>query len=88
MATIDSGEHSSFAGVRVTGQTLLLVGFTLVETLALGLWLTLVQGAPLISAGQPRVDRTTGERRWSTGFGTDGDPEPNHFHRTPASGRT
>lgn len=50
MATIDSAERSSLVGVRVTGQTLLMVGFTLVETLALGLWLTLVQGAPLISA--------------------------------------
>jgi len=50
MATIDSGERSSLVGVRVTGQTLLMVGFTLVETLALGLWLTLVRGAPLISA--------------------------------------
>ncbi|WP_262177862.1 hypothetical protein [Haloarcula laminariae] len=50
MTTIDSGERSSLAGVRVTGQTLLMVGFTLVETLALGLWLTLVQGEPLISA--------------------------------------
>ncbi|MDS0284172.1 hypothetical protein [Haloarcula onubensis] len=50
MATIDSGERSALAGVRVTGQTLLMVGFTLVETLALGLWLTLVQSAPVISA--------------------------------------
>jgi len=50
MATIGSGERSSLAGVRLTGQTLLMVGFTLVETLALGLWLTLVEGAPLISA--------------------------------------
>jgi len=50
MATIDSGERSSLDGVRVTGQTVLMVGFTLVETLALGFWLTLVEGAPLISA--------------------------------------
>jgi hypothetical protein len=50
MATIDSGGRSSLAGFRVTGQTFLMVGFTLVETLALGLWLTLVGGAPLISA--------------------------------------
>lgn len=50
MSTIDSGDRSPLAGVRVTGQTLLMVGFTLVETLALGLWLTLVAGAPVISA--------------------------------------
>ncbi|MBX0285259.1 hypothetical protein EGH22_02890 [Halomicroarcula sp. F28] len=50
MATIDSGERSALAGFRVTGQTLLMVGFTLVQTLALGLWLTLVADAPLISA--------------------------------------
>ncbi|WP_324662250.1 hypothetical protein [Haloarcula sediminis] len=50
MATIDSGGRSSLAGVRVTGQTLLMVGFTLVQTLALGLWLTLARGEPLISA--------------------------------------
>ena len=50
MATIDSDERSSLAGVRVTGQTLLMVGFTLVETLALGLWLTLVESEPVISA--------------------------------------
>jgi len=50
MATIDSGERSSLAGVRLTGQTLLMVGFTLVETLTLGLWLTLVAGEPVISA--------------------------------------
>jgi len=49
MATIDSGDRSTLAGVRVTGQTLLMVGFTLVETLALGFWLTLVSGAPVIS---------------------------------------
>ena len=49
MATIDSGDRSTLAGVRVTGQTLLMVGFTLVETLALGFWLTLVGGAPVIS---------------------------------------
>ncbi|MDS0258802.1 hypothetical protein NDI56_05270 [Haloarcula sp. S1CR25-12] len=50
MATIDSGERSSLAGLRVTGQTLLMLAFTLVETLALGLWLTLVESAPVISA--------------------------------------
>jgi len=50
MATIDSGDRSSLAGVRVTGQTLLMVGFTLVETVTLGLWLTLVQSEPVISA--------------------------------------
>jgi len=50
MATIDSGERSALAGVRVTGQTLLMVAFTLVETLVLGLWLTLVESAPVISA--------------------------------------
>lgn len=49
MATIDSGERSSLAGVRVTGQTLLMVGFTLVETVTLGFWLTLVAGASVIS---------------------------------------
>jgi len=49
MATIDSGERSSLAGFRVTGQTLLMVAFTLVETLALGLWLTVVESAPVIS---------------------------------------
>ena len=50
MATIDSGERASLAGLRVTGQTLLMVAFTLVETLALGLWLTLVESAAVISA--------------------------------------
>ncbi|WP_276250675.1 hypothetical protein [Haloarcula rara] len=50
MATIDSGERSPLAGFRVTGQTLLMVGFTLVQTLTLGLWLTLVADAPPISA--------------------------------------
>lgn len=50
MATIDSGDRSSLAGVRLTGQTLLMVAFTLVQTLALGLWLTLVESAPVISA--------------------------------------
>ena len=51
MATIDSSGRSLLTGVRVTGQTLLMVGFTLVETLALGLWLTIVAGEPVISAG-------------------------------------
>jgi len=50
MATIDSGERSPLAGLRVTGQTLLMVAFTLVETVTLGLWLTLVAGASVISA--------------------------------------
>ena len=49
MSTIDSSERSSLTGIRVTGQTLLMVGFTLVETLALGLWLTIVVGEPVIS---------------------------------------
>lgn len=50
MATIDSGERSSLAGVRITGQTLLMVAFTLVQTVTLGLWLTIVAGASVISA--------------------------------------
>ena len=50
MATIDSGGRSPLAGVRVTGQTLLMVGFTLVQTVALGLWVTLARGEPLISS--------------------------------------
>ena len=51
MVTIDSSGRSLLTGVRVTGQTLLMIGFTLVETLALGLWLTIVAGEPVISAG-------------------------------------
>jgi len=50
MATIGSTERSALTGLLVTGQTLLMVSFTLVETLALGLWLTLVDGTTVISA--------------------------------------
>jgi len=49
MATLDSTERSSLTGFRLTGQTLLMATFTLVETLALGLWLTLVADAALLS---------------------------------------
>lgn len=49
MAYFDSGERSSVTGLLVTGQTLLMVAFTLVETVALGVWLALVEGAPVVS---------------------------------------
>jgi len=49
MATLDPSERSSLTGVLVAGQTLLMVVFTLVETVALGLWLTLVEDAPILS---------------------------------------
>jgi len=49
MATLDPSERSSLTGLFVTGQTLLMVAFTLVETVALGLWLALVDGAPVLS---------------------------------------
>lgn len=50
MAAFDAAEMDSLTGLQATVRTLLMVGFTLVETVALGLWLALVQGAPLISA--------------------------------------
>lgn len=49
MASIDFGDRSPLAGFRVTGQTFLMVTFTLVQAVTLGLWLTLVQDAPVIS---------------------------------------
>jgi hypothetical protein len=49
MATLDSTGRSSLTGFLLTGQTLLMATFTLVETLALGLWLTLVVDAQLLS---------------------------------------
>lgn len=51
MATYDTTERSSLTGLLLTGQTLLMATFTLVETLTLGLWLTLVVDAPLLSIG-------------------------------------
>lgn len=51
MATLDRADRSSLVGVGLTGRTLLKATFTLVETLALGLWLTLVVGSPPLSAG-------------------------------------
>ncbi|WP_254271436.1 hypothetical protein [Haloarcula marina] len=49
MATFDGRERTSLDELFLTGQTFLMVGFTVVETLALGLWLALVQGEPVIS---------------------------------------
>jgi len=49
MATLGPEERTSLTGLRVLGQTLSMVAFTLVETVALGLWLTLVRDAPLLS---------------------------------------
>lgn len=49
MATFRPDERTSLTGVRVLGQTFSMVAFTLVETLALGLWLTLVRDAAFLS---------------------------------------
>lgn len=49
MATLGPEERTSLTGIRVLGQTLSIGAFTLVETLALGLWLTLVRDAPFLS---------------------------------------
>ena len=49
MATLDTTDQRSLAGIRLTGQTLLMATFTLVETLAIGFWLTLVLTAPPLS---------------------------------------
>lgn len=49
MATFDSEQRTSITGLVVAGQTLLMVVFTLVETVALGIWLSLVADAPVVS---------------------------------------
>ncbi|MDS0276314.1 hypothetical protein NDI85_00660 [Halomicroarcula sp. S1AR25-4] len=49
MATFDARQMQSLTGLQATARTFLMVGFTVVETVALGLWLALVQGAPVIS---------------------------------------
>ncbi|MBX0323540.1 hypothetical protein EGH21_10915 [Halomicroarcula sp. F13] len=49
MATFDAKQMQSLTGLQATARTFLMVGFTVVETLTLGLWLALVEGAPVIS---------------------------------------
>jgi hypothetical protein len=51
MATLDTTDQMSLAGIRLTGQTLLMATFTLVEVLAVGFWLTLVLNEPPLSGG-------------------------------------
>lgn len=49
MATFDATQMQSLTGLQATARTFLMVGFTVVETVTLGIWLGLAEGAPVIS---------------------------------------